>query len=159
VARFLFNAEGHADGFLFQNGQQVYFAPHLSQALLKQVKVGDSVRVRALKPRGADVLVALSLVTHGGHTLEDLGQAAPDTQALAKHKSVQRDGMVTRCLFGPRGEVSGALLEDGSILCLQPRGHAALLHFLNPGAEITVWGSQICFKRQNIIDIERLAFV
>ena len=43
VARFLFNAEGHAD-----------------------------------------VLVGLSLTTHGGHTLEDMGAAAPDVGSLAR---------------------------------------------------------------------------
>jgi hypothetical protein len=159
VARFLFNAEGHADGFLLANGQQVHFPPHLSQALLKQVRVGDRLCVRGLKPRGADVLVALSLTTHGGHTLEDLGQAASDQPAHLKHKPVLLDGVVTRCLYAPRGDVCGALLEDGSILRMQPKDHAKLLHFLKPGTGVTVWGGQIRVRRQNVIDIAHLSFV
>jgi hypothetical protein len=157
VARFLFNAEGHADGFLFATGQQVHFPPHLSPTLLKRVKVGERVRVRALKPRGADVLVALSLTTHGGHTLEDLGEPVPDLPARPKHKKVQFDGVVTRCLYAPRGAVSGALLEDGSILRMHHKDNDELLHFLRPGTEITVWGEQIRVRRQNVIDIAHLA--
>ena len=159
VARFLFNAEGHADGFLFTNGQQVHFPPHLSQALLKRVDVGDGVRARGFKPRGADVLVALSLTTQGGHTLEDTGDAAPEAAARPKHKAVQRNGVVTRCLYAPRGEVCGALLEGGSILRMHPKENEKLLHFLKPGTEVTVWGDLIRVRRQDVIDIAHLAFV
>jgi hypothetical protein len=159
VARFLFNAEGHADGFLFANGQQVHSSPHLSQALLKQVRVGDRVRVRGLKPRGADVLVALSLTTHGGHTLEDLGVAKPEPTECPKHKTVQFDGVVTRCLYAPEGAVCGALLEDGGILRMHPEDNDKLLHFLRPGSEVTVWGEQIRVRRQNVVDIAHLAYV
>jgi hypothetical protein len=159
VARFLFNAEGHSDGFLFANGQQVHFPPHLSPALLKRVKVGDSVRVRGLKPRRADVLVALSLTTHGGHTLEDVGEAAPDQAVRPKHKRVQLDGVVTRCLYAPKGEACGALMEDGSILRMHPQDNEKLVYLLKPGTEVTVWGDQIRVRRQNVIDIAHLASV
>jgi hypothetical protein len=157
VARFLFNAEGHADGFLFADGQQVHFPPQLSPALLKRVKVGDSVRVRACKPRGADVLVALSLTTHGGHTLEDTGPLEPDQAARPKHRKVQLDGVVTRCLYAPRGEACGALLEDGCIVRMHPEDNEALLPFLKPGTEVTVWGEQIRVKGQKVIDIAHMA--
>jgi hypothetical protein len=159
VARFLFNAEGHCDGFLFVSGQQVHFPPHLSQALLKKVRLGDRVRVRGLKPRGADVLVALTLTTNAGHTLEDVDAATPDMAARPKHKSIHRDGVVTRCLYAPRGEVNGALLEDGSILRMHHKDNDKLLHFLKPGTGVTVWGEQIRVRRQNVIDIAHLALV
>jgi hypothetical protein len=159
VARFLFNAEGHADGFLFANGQQVHFPPHLSQALLKRVKVGDSVRVRGLKPRAADVLVALSLTTHGGHTLEDIDPTAPHQAARPKHKPVQRNGVVTRCLYAPHGAVCGALLDDGCIVRMHPKDNEALVQLLKPGTEVTVWGQQIRVRGQAVIDIDYLALV
>jgi hypothetical protein len=159
VARFLFNAEGQADGFLMASGQQVHFPPHLSPKLLKMVRLGDRVRVRGLKPRRADVLVALSLTTNGGHTLEDLGLTAPGQSTPPKHKTVQLDGVVTRCLYSPRGEVCGALLENGSILRMHPKNNEKLLQFLKPGTEVTVWGDQIRVRRQNVIDIDHLALV
>ncbi len=165
VVRFLFNADGDADGFLLAKGQQVHFPPHLSQALLKRVKIGDHVRVRGLKPRGADVLVALSLTTHGGHTIEDLGSTAPVHAALFKSKPklktkpVQFVGAVKRCLYAPRGEVCGALLEDGCILRMDPKGNEKLIHFLKPGSEVTVWGDQIRVKGQYVVDIAYLASV
>jgi hypothetical protein len=165
VARFLFNADGAADGFLFANDQQVHFPPHLSQMLLKRVRIGEHVRVRGLKPRGSDLLVALSLTTHGGHTIEDLGPIAPDHAArlLEKHKFKSKPvhfvGVVKRCLFAPRGEVCGAILDDGCILRMLPNGNEKLLHFLKPGSEVTVWGDQIRVKGQYVIDISYLASV
>jgi hypothetical protein len=159
VLRFLFNVEGQSDGFLFAQGQQVHFSPHLSKPVLKQVRVGDRVRVRALKPRAADVLVALSLMTHSGHTIEDAGTAEYDQPVPLKHKAVQLDGVVTRCLYSHRGDVCGALLENGCILRMHPTGHEELLQFLKPGTEVTVWGDQISVKKQKVIDIGRMAFV
>jgi hypothetical protein len=165
VDLFLFNADGDADGFLFANGQQVHFPPHLSQALLKRVKIGEHVRVRGLKPREVDVLVAISLTTHSGHTIEDLGLTAPGHAALYKtkrkfkSKHVQCVGVVKRCLYAPRGEVCGALLEDGCILRMHPKGNEKLLHFLKPGSEVTVWGDQIRVKGQYVIDIAYLSSV
>jgi hypothetical protein len=161
VDRFLFNADGDADGFLFANGQQVHFPPQLSQALLKRVKIGDHVRARGLKPRGADVLVALSLTTRSGHTIEDPGPTATGLAALhkSKHKSkpVQLVGVVKRCLYAPRGEICGALLEDGCILRMHPKGNEELLHFLKSGSEVTVWGDRIRVKGQYVVDIAYLA--
>jgi hypothetical protein len=88
-----------------------------------------------------------------------MGLAAPGQPAPPKHKTVQLDGEVTRCLYDPRGEVCGALLEDGSILRMHPKDNEKLLQFLKPGTEVTVWGEQIRVRRQNVIDIDHLALV
>ena len=159
VGRFLFNVEGQSDGLLLATGQQVHFSPHLSKHVLKQVRVGDRVRVRVLKPRAADVLIALSLITHGGHTIEDTGTAKYELPEPPKHKPVQLDGVVTRCLYSHKGDVCGALLEDGSILRMHPNSHEELLHFLKPGTEVTVWGDQICVSKQKVIHIGRMALI
>ena len=161
VERFLFNAEGDADGFLLANGQQVHFPAHLSQALLKRVQPGDPVRVRGLKPRAADVLVGLSLTTQAGQTIEDSGSAPPHhpphhaarRKAAPKSKPVNFVGVVQRCLYAPRGEVCGALLVDGCILRMHPHGNEKLLPILKAGSELTVWGDQIRVKGQRVIDI------
>jgi hypothetical protein len=159
VDRFLFNAEGDADGLLFANGQQVHFAPHLSQAVQKRVQPGEHVRVRGFKPRAADVLVGLSLTTHTGQTIED--QGPPAYGHATRHKArpgpksrpVNFVGVVQRCLYSPRGEVCGALLVDGCILRMQPACNEKLLPFLKAGTELTVWGDQIRVKGQRVIDI------
>jgi hypothetical protein len=62
-------------------------------------------------------------------------------------------------LYSPRGEVCGALLENGSILRMHPENNEKLLQFLKPGTEVTVWGDQIRVRRQNVIDIDYLALV
>jgi hypothetical protein len=161
VSRFLFNPDGLCDGFLFDDGLQVHFPPHLSRQLLKRVKEGDRVGVHGLKPRGAEVLAALSVTTHGGHCIEDLG---PHAQAhhsaprgVSKSRPVQLDGTVARRLYAPKGEVSGALLEDGTAVRMHPRDNEALLPLLLPGRRITVWGDAIGVHGHKVIDISHLA--
>ena len=160
VASFLFNADGNADGFLFANGQQVHFPPHLSRQLLKRVKVGDTVRVRGLKPRGADVLVAFTLTTRGGHTIEDHGPEAEPQRPASKTKSkpVEISGTVARTLYAPKGETCGAVLDDGTLLRVHPKGNEALGAYLQVGKTITAWGLQMAVRGQHVIDVSHLAY-
>ena len=76
VSKFLYNVHGHADGFLLDGDQQVHFAPHMSEELLKTVKVGDKVVVRGVKPRAVDLLVAASIIAPNGTEIVDHGPGA-----------------------------------------------------------------------------------
>jgi hypothetical protein len=160
VSRFLFNADGNADGFLFADGQQVHFPPHLSRQLLKRVKVGDTVRVRGVKPRGADVLVAFALTTRGGHTIEDRGPQDEPHHAAPKLKTkpAEHAGTVERTLFAPKGEPCGAILNDGTLVRVLPKGNEALVPYLQVGKAITVWGLQFVVRGTRVIDVSHLAY-
>lgn len=56
VTRFLLNPHGEFDGFILDDSRQVHFPPHLSKQLARNVKMGDLVTVRGIKPRGADMV-------------------------------------------------------------------------------------------------------
>ena len=61
VDRFLINSHGDADGLLLKDGKEVHFPSHMSEAVLATVKTGDAVKVRGLRPRGVDMVVAVSI--------------------------------------------------------------------------------------------------
>ena len=75
VTRFLLNPHGEIDGIVLGARQalQVHFPPHLSPQIARQVAVGDEVRVRGVKPRGADMIAAVSLATKNGKVILDEG--------------------------------------------------------------------------------------
>ena len=50
VERFLVNPDGNADGMILVNGVEVYFAPHLSTAVLTAIQVGDRITVYGVLP-------------------------------------------------------------------------------------------------------------
>lgn len=67
VILFLLNPLGDVDGFVLKHAdgthQQVHFPPHLDKLVTRKVRVGDSMRVRGGKPRGANMIAAISLTT------------------------------------------------------------------------------------------------
>jgi hypothetical protein len=71
VTKFLLNFHNDATGFLLDGEQQVHFPAHMSDKLLKWVKVGDFVTIHGLKRRGSDVLIAVSITTSSGAEIID----------------------------------------------------------------------------------------
>ncbi|MGI4850233.1 MAG: hypothetical protein ACRYGK_19160 [Janthinobacterium lividum] len=177
VSSFLFNTHGDCDGFMLKGSLQVHVPPHLSKAILKNIGIGDTVNVRGIRPRGAEVVGAVSVTTAAGKTIEDHGpEAGPGAGKKAKKddkdiegkqaktaekqpkppKQVEIHGTVARTIHGPRGEVSGALLESGEIVRLDHQGNEELLDYFQPGARIAVWGNRILVRKQVVIDLAEI---
>ena len=111
-----------------RDGKEVHFRPHMSKAILAAVKPGDAVKVRGVRPRGVDMVAAVSLQAGDAPAVVDDGPPKKEgpqkgrdhrgekhTKAeLHKHTDVQ--GVVAHVLHGPKGEKRGALLEDGIIV-------------------------------------------
>ncbi|HTO62886.1 MAG TPA: hypothetical protein VMM15_16675 [Bradyrhizobium sp.] len=56
VERFVLNPHGEVDGFVMRCGPEdvlVHTPPHLATELVRHVKAGETVTVRAVRPRGA----------------------------------------------------------------------------------------------------------
>ena len=70
VRNFLLNPEGDVDGFVLggRTLRQVHVPPHLSRHLARHVAPGDKVRIRGVKPRGADMIAAISLTTESARS-------------------------------------------------------------------------------------------
>lgn len=73
VGRFLINPHGDADGLLLKDGKEVHFPPHLSAAGLTVLKPGDHVKVRGVRPRGVDMVAAVSIQAGDAPAIVDNG--------------------------------------------------------------------------------------
>jgi hypothetical protein len=61
-------------------------------------------------------------------------------------------GVVERPLHGPKGEVRGALLQDGTIVRFPPREAAAIAGLLSPGACLVALGEGLVTELGTVID-------
>jgi hypothetical protein len=165
VSRFLLSPHGELDGFLLERSgrthQQVHFPPHLSKAVAKHVAVGDFVRVRGVKPRGADLVVAISLTTKSGVEIVDEGpqhRHEAHGHASAKNaKPMDVQGEVMLSLYGPKGELRGALLHDGTSLRMPPHAAAELAAYLTPGVHVQAWGGGVKNRLGRTANVDEIA--
>lgn len=146
VQRWLPNPNGEADGLLLQDGTQIAFPPHLSDALTGWLRPGDPVEVSGWRRADTPVLRA-SVVRSQGRAMEDTPPAPgmrpppPRQDALAP---LRADGRVARVLVNSRGDAHGLLLDDGAVVRFPPHMAAAVAPLLRPGATVSArgWGTR-----------------
>lgn len=159
VTRFLLNSHGELDGLVI-GSRQVHFPPHLSKKLARHVALGDVVRVRGVKPRTADMIAAVSLTTAGGVLILDEGPHPNGEKHHKPHverKAMEACGEVVLSLFGPKGELRGALLDDGTSLRMPPHAAAELAAYLTPGAHVHAWGEGVKNRHGRTIEVAEIA--
>lgn len=142
VDQFLVNKHGEADGFLLTDGGEVHVPPHLSPALLRDVRPGSEVRIRGVRPRGVNMVAAVAIDTTKGRILDDGPHAREDDEKFekAKHGPMSAQGIVRQAIHGPKGETRGAVLEDGRIIRLPPHEAERFSDLLKKGSSIAVRG-------------------
>lgn len=145
--RFLINPHGDANGLLLTDGTEVYFPAHLSAQVVAAIKPGSEVTVRGIRPRGADMIAAVSLGKAGGAQIIDQGPPkrgkdynSDNNNAGAAQEAMDILGVVKRVLHGPKGEKRGVLLEDGRIVRIIEDTAASLQDLLAPGHKLAVHG-------------------
>jgi hypothetical protein len=157
VALFLLNPHGESDGLVMEDGSEVHFPPHLSTKIHKTIRVGDVVKVRGVRPREGDVLAAISLQGDGSKLILDEGP--PESKPPKPHverQDVLHCGTVRRPLHGPKGEVRGALLEDGNIVRFPPHEAENLKKLLKPGGTMCVKGEALTTRFGTVIEAREL---
>lgn len=143
VQRMLINPYGEIDGLRLADGTVVNFAPHLSDALTAAVKPGDTVRIIG-RPEARGIVRADAIVnTASGQTVYDQPPPLGEGRPLPPHLRAQKlqpqqvEGRVDTVLSGPRGEVNGVILDDGSIVRFPPE---SLRQSVQPGAPFAASG-------------------
>jgi hypothetical protein len=92
------------DRFLF-----VHLPPHLGPDITSAVAQGDAVRVRGVRPRGADMVAAVAVISSDGGLILDNGPDGKKPQPRhEKAQKIEVEGVVRMSLFGPKGELRGA---------------------------------------------------
>jgi hypothetical protein len=157
VTQFLLNPHGELDGAILDGTLQVHFPPHLSKQVAKHIALGNRLRVRGVKPRGADVIAAVTLKSQQGVEIIDEGPQHHEHPSKPEGKSMDVQGEVVRSLYGPKGELRGALLDDGTSLRMPPHAAAELANYLVPGAHVQAWGHGVRNKFGRTIDVHDIA--
>ena len=141
VAEYSLTPRGDVDGLILADGMEVHLPPHLGTQLVYAVKPGDAVTIRGLKARAIPMVQALSVRNDAtGGTVTDTGTGGPPGPRDAQ-QALNATGRIKAQLHGPRGDLNGALLEDGTIVRLPPSEAQRLASTLAPGAPLTVQGN------------------
>jgi hypothetical protein len=151
VERFIVNRHGEVDGLILMYEPDrflfVHLPPHLGPEITSAVAEGDAVRVRGIRPRGADMIAAVAVIASDGRLILDNG---PDGNGEwkpqprhEKAKKVEFEGVVRMSLFGAKGELRGALLEDGNLVRLDPKEAILVAKLLRPGAALAARGESL----------------
>jgi hypothetical protein len=142
IDQFLVNKHGEADGFLLTDGGEVHVPPHLSSRLLRDVRPGSQVKVRGVRPRGVQMIAAVAIDTSKGRILDEGPHVREDDSAFenAKYGPMSVQGVVKQAIHGPKGEMRGAVLEDGRIIRLPTHEVERFADLLKKGAKISANG-------------------
>ena len=116
--------------------------PHLSSRLLRNLRPGSQVRVRGVRPRGVQMIAAIAINTPQGRILDEGPDAGDHEDAFEKARlgPMSAQGVVKQPIHGPKGDVRGAVLEDGRIVRLPPHEADRCSDLLKKGAKISVAG-------------------
>jgi hypothetical protein len=167
VAQFTINRRGDVDGVLLEDDRQVHVPPHMGAALERLVGVGDAIEARYVKPRGADLFAAVSVSNAAGKTLVDQGpppKHGPDGHPKAPRKEratkpIDVAGRVRTTLYAPKGEVCGAILDNGAQVRVDPKANADLAPYFARDSEIHVWGEGLKRKGITLVDVHEIAYI
>jgi len=122
VAQYSLTPRGDVDGVILQDGTQVHLPPHLGGQLVQTIKLGDIITVRGLKAQALPLIQAISVTNDAsGQSVADTGPPVTPPQPLAMDfQWMQVQGRVREPLYGPRGDMNGSLLDDGTQVHLPP---------------------------------------
>jgi hypothetical protein len=147
IVQYLMNHHGEIDGFLLSNGTQVHFPPHMERNLVAVAKPNDVVSVQGYRSVGGPVMNAYVITnTKTGQSVTEQEPALLDRPILPPHLKdlslVERhaEGIVRNLLYGPRGELNGAVLEDRTIVRVPPHAAYQVARLLQIGHSISAVG-------------------
>ncbi|PSO14240.1 hypothetical protein [Bradyrhizobium sp. MOS003] len=157
--RFVLNPHGEVDGFVIKDRKSlvlVHTPPHMDKELTRHLKQGEKVRVRGVRPRGAALLAAVAVITAAGREIVDNGPDHDREHPKVKHVPMAAEGAVELSLFGPKGELRGALLSDGTVLRIGPKEAEHVAALLAPGAVVAARGDGLQSKHGRVIHVDEI---
>jgi len=146
IERFVLNPHGEVDGFVMTSDGKtvlVHTPPHMESDLTRHAKIGEKVGVYGVKPRGADLLAAVAVTTKNGRRIVDDGPDHDREHPEHEHHRAETEGKVRLSLFGPKGELRGALLTDGTVVRIGPKEAEEIADLLAPGVHLAVRGDAV----------------
>jgi hypothetical protein len=154
VKQYTLTPRGDVDGLILNDGTEITLPPHLSAQVVYAVRPGEAVSVRGLKARALPLVDAASVTnTATGATVVDNGP--PDGPGRDGAETTLT-GKVAAALHGKRGEVNGAVLENGTVLRMPPPEAEAHQSMLQARQTIAVRGSNLVTPLGTVIDVRAI---
>jgi hypothetical protein len=161
VQQFTLTPHGDIDGLILTDGTEVKTPPHLSTEIAHSIKPGDTVTIHGLHAAALPLVQAISIRDEAtGRSVIDDGpprpQGGPTLGTAAPPFANEVQGRVRMALHGPRGEVNGALLEDGTVLRLPPLEAERFAALLEPGQTVVAAGSEYANAVGKVFEVGQL---
>jgi hypothetical protein len=151
VKQYTLTSRGDVDGLILTDGTEVKLPPHLTGQIVFAIRPGDAVSIRGLRARAIPLIDASSIANvASGKSVVDNGP--PDRAGYEQSFS----GRIASTLHGKRGEVNGALLDDGTVLRLPPPEAERLEAWLRAGQTVSVRGDVLDTALGRVIDVRAL---
>ncbi|MET7242307.1 hypothetical protein ABZT49_02965, partial [Methylobacterium sp. EM32] len=151
VKQYTLTPRGDVDGLILTDGTEVKLPPRMSGAVVFTVRPGDQVSVRGMRARALPLVDGASIRNEAtGATLTTLGPPEP-----AADETVM-SGRIAALLHGRRGEVNGALLDDGTILRMPPHEAARLSATLRAGQSVSLRGAVARSPLGTVVEVRAL---
>lgn len=162
VQQFTLTPRGDIDGLILTDGTEVKTPPHLSTAMAYSVKPGDAVTIHGLHAAVLPLVQAVSITDEAtGRTIVDNGPPGPGRGPGAGPAApvtglTEMQGRVRMVLHGPRGDVNGALLEDGTVLRLPPPEAERFATLLQPGQTLIAGGTELVTPIGAVLEVRQI---
>ena len=153
VRQYTLTPRGDVDGLILNDGTEVKTPPHLTGQIVYSIRPGDAVTIRGLRAKAVALVDAASITNDtNGRTIVDNGPPGPNRFGAETTIS----GRIALMLHGKRGEVNGALLDNGTTVRLPPPEADRMQALLQPGQTITVRGSVLNTALGTVIDVSAI---
>ncbi|HHZ50709.1 hypothetical protein [Xanthomonas vasicola] len=161
VERFMLTPNGDVDGLWLRDGTQVGFPPHLSTEVKAAVRAGDNVVVQGFRLGNLPVLQVSSIRSgRSGREVVDrpptFGAPPPPPPTPGQLTPLQADGKIQRLVYGPAGEVNGALVSDGTVVRMPPHLALQFADLLRVGAPLSASGFGVATPDGRAIEATQL---
>jgi hypothetical protein len=123
VSQYLMNPDGVIDGLLLSDNTVVRFPPHLSQQLVQQVRPQDPVRVDGFLEVQGVIHASTVTNTNRQQSVVDTppsAQSPPPAANPYSRQPMSASGIIKALTYAPRGEIDGAVLDNGTIIHVPP---------------------------------------
>jgi hypothetical protein len=154
VKQYTLTPRGDVDGLILNDGTEIKLPPHLTAQIVFAVKPGDAISVRGLRARALPLVDAASVTNFvTGVTVTDNGPPDGPGRAITE---TTLSGKVMAALHGKRGEVNGALLENGTVLRLPPPEAERMQALLQPGQTVAVRGISLGTPLGTVVEVRAI---
>ncbi len=162
VAQYSLTPRGDVDGLILDDGTEIHMPPHLGTQIAYTIKPGDQVTVHGLRAREVPMVQAMQVTNDAtNQSVTDMGPGGPRGPGPGRHPDAARQpleaqGVIKAQLHGPRGNLNGVLLADGTIARLPPPEARRLAPSLAVGQSVFVRGDGVANGLGRVIGVRAI---